>query len=81
MAKFRAEIAPLRPETGRYDNTDEADMFPVCWYNWIWWICYITLSIIITIWERLCLIMLKYDKSDVELHISRQDMHLFLMII
>ncbi len=25
MAKFRAGVAPLRLETGRYDNTDEAD--------------------------------------------------------
>ncbi len=25
MAKFRAGVAPLRLETDRYDNTDEAD--------------------------------------------------------
>ncbi len=26
MAKFRAGVAPLRLETGRYDNTDEVDI-------------------------------------------------------
>ncbi len=31
MAKFRAGVAPLRLETGHYDNTDEAArVFPVC---------------------------------------------------